>query len=1015
MDIKRIFIFPTILALAFCTLLGTEAAAAEVAAKEEAAAKDVTATLEAAAKDAAAEEAAKVYNSGTEFPGNGKHRNAKKQGLILIEKIEKNYPNIDGEYEEYFQKYPESPVADLVRFKYALQKFASEEYATAYSAFEKTDYRSLTGSQRDEYSFKKGYCQFRIGDRESAKEIFNSITGGKYRSHSLYYLGYIKYMENDFAGAIPLFEAAQQDPRFENACQYHILESKYMIKEYNYVTDNGERIYGNLDNGYKPQAARILSESFFATNNPLKAKYYYELYSTTAGDITGKDKFYAGMIAYTLKSYGEAADAFSMVAHTPDSIGQSASYHLGQCYIQLKNKHKAQEAFKAASETDFDRSIKEDAFFNYAKLTFDLNRNIAPFTEYLATYPTSNAKWDEIHNYIGTAFLLGKEYDNALVALKKIKTPDKEILGNLQKAELLRGLELAGSNSYTKATQYFRNAASYTSQTGNTAVGNLATFWLAECQYRKNDFARSLATLQKLVSNKQFAKSSEYPVALYNIGYNQFKLGDYPAAIESFATYLTIPKGTAGHANEARLRLADSYFMNRNYQQAAEQYNIIAQLESYRNLYAPLQASIALGLLSDDSGKIKLLSQITSGENSSKPLYTQALYELGRTYVQNGKDTEALQIMERLTNNPPDSLHYHKALLETGMIHSNRKEYTKALAAYKKIIEDKIISEETQSALAGIENIYQQQNKMEEYLAYLDNIGMSATKSATERETMLFNSAEQIFLSGNWTAALNSLNSFIEKYPDGAKAPHAKFYIAESYNKLGKAESAAAAYMEVMMHGNQEAFAEIATLNYGKLSYQLQRYDEALRAYESLEQIARLGNNKTEGIIGKMRCSHHLHDINATLAACDQVLALNLKDDTINREAKYIKGKVLLANGNREKGNEIFGILSKDPRDIFGAEAAYLLIIDAYDEGEFEKVEELTFALSDSQTPQTYWLAKSFIVLGDSYAERDEIQQAKATFESIKENYTPEKNNDDVIPQVEMRLGKLTAISGKTE
>ena len=126
---------------------------------------------------------------------------------------------------------------------------------------------------------------------------------------------------------------------------------------------------------------------------------------------------------------------------------------------------------------------------------------------------------------------------------------------------------------------------------------------------------------------------------------------------------------------------------------------------------------------------------------------------------------------------------------------------------------------------------------------------MSKAKNASERETIHFNSAEQIFLSGDYTAAINSLNGFIEKYPKGAKTTQATFYMAESYNKLGKAEAAAKEYMKVMLSGEIDAFSEIATLNYGKLSYQLQRYEESVRAYETLEQIAQLGNNKSEGTI----------------------------------------------------------------------------------------------------------------------------------------------------------------------
>ena len=939
-------------------------------------------------------------------------KEARVRGRELIRKIEGNYPNVHGEVEEYLNRYPESPVKDLVNFKYALYNFRNEDYPAAGAALEAADPRSLTSAQRDEYEFKKGYCHLRSGENRQAADIFKNITGGRYHNAALYYLGYIKYLEQDFAEAVPLFEMAAKESRFAQACGYHILESRFMLKDYTYVTENGPQILASLGKEYKSQGARILSESFYALNRPKEAGHYFEIYSTTAENITGKDKFYAGMIAYTLKQYRNAADMFKQVAQPGDSIGQSAYYHLGQCYIQLRNKHNAQEAFRMAAESDFDRSIQEDALFNHAKLTFDLNRNIAPFEGYLAKYPASNAKWDEIHNYMATSFLMEREYEKAIAALKKIRTPQKGTIRNLQKATFLRGLQLTGSNSYSSATGYFRDAVSYTSQTGNTSLGQLANFWLAECLYRKDNFQESLQILGKLTGNAQFRKSAEYPAAIYNMGYNHFKLGDYPAAIESFATFLAMPHKSEEYTAEARLRLADSYFMNRNWQQAAQLYSSIAQIESYSTLYAPLQGAVAYGLMSEDNRKIEELKKIVSQENSGKALYTQALYELGRTYVQTGKDLEALQIMGRLTNNPPDSLYYHKALLEAGMISANMGKQEQALAFYKQIVEGNEVNEETQSALSGIENIYRQQNKPEEYLAYLDKIGMSETKSASERELMLFNSAEQLFLSGNHTAAINSLQSFLEKYPQGAKYLQATFYIAECYNKLGKAEAAAQAYMKVMMEGATDAFSEIATLNYGKISFQLQKYDEAARAFETLEQIAQLGNNRLEGTIGKMRSFHYLQDYRSAISACNElmsVLETQGKTDQaiLIREAEYIKAKSQLGEGDRDGANALLAALAANPSDKYGAEAAWLLIIDAYDAGEFEKVEELTFKLSDSQTPQSYWLAKSFITLGDSYAERDNLEQAKATFESIKENYTPEGPQDDILGQVEMRLDKL--------
>lgn len=99
--------------------------------------------------------------------------------------------------------------------------------------------------------------------------------------------------------------------------------------------------------------------------------------------------------------------------------------------------------------------------------------------------------------------------------------------------------------------------------------------------------------------------------------------------------------------------------------------------------------------------------------------------------------------------------------------------------------------------------------------------------------------------------------------------------------------------------------------------------------------------------------------------------------------------------------------LAADVSDAYGAEAAYVLIMDSYDKAEFADVENKVYAFSDAGSPQTYWLAKSFIVLGDSFVDRNELAQAKATFESVRDGYKPSGAGDDVMDNVKMRLEKL--------
>ena len=55
---------------------------------------------------------------------------------------------------------------------------------------------------------------------------------------------------------------------------------------------------------------------------------------------------------------------------------------------------------------------------------------------------------------------------------------------------------------------------------------------------------------------------------------------------------------------------------------------------------------------------------------------------------------------------------------------------------------------------------------------------------------------------------------------------------------------------------------------------------------------------------------------------------------------------------------------------------------DASDRGRFGKVESLVFALSEKEVNR-YWLAKCYLLLGDSYFEQEDYEQAYAVYNSI--------------------------------
>lgn len=219
-------------------------------------------------------------------------------------------------------------------------------------------------------------------------------------------------------------------------------------------------------------------------------------------------------------------------------------------------------------------------------------------------------------------------------------------------------------------------------------------------------------------------------------------------------------------------------------------------------------------------------------------------------------------------------------------------------------------------------------------------------------------------------------------------------------------EKACDSYKKVMADG-QGSFVELSMLNFAKISYDLENWADAFNGYESLYKSAVIESNKSLALTGMMRSAFKGHEWNEAVKNADRVLFDSSTDAALRQEAEYVKAKSYLASSRRDEAFSILEKLSSDVSGAYGAEAAYLLIQDCYDRGEFEKVEEKVYAFSDAGSGQTYWLAKSFIILGDSFVESGELKQAKATFESVRDGYEPAQGGDDVQDNVQMRLKKL--------
>ena len=910
--------------------------------------------------------------------------------------------------DQYISEYPYSGLIPQIRFYNALNLFDEQNFSTASAEFARIDMRSLKNSQVPEFIFKQAYSLFELDEYDRAEELFSKaekMPYSDYTAPSRYSLGYIEYVRKNFEDSFDWFSKAAKDPRFTEQAVPYMIECRYMLKDYSYVISNGDAALDRVTPERKRQLARCISESYLSEGNAAKAREYYEIFGEGAKEMDDADLFYAGSVMYSTGDYKGAVDKFSRMTSRVDSIGQIANYEMAYSYIRTGNKVAAMDAFKAASSQPWNEDIREDAHFNYAKLSFDLNNNPSVFNEYMKAYP-GKKKDDIIYGYIALACLYGHDYAAAVDAYSNIDLLDSRQKVNYMKANYLRAHQLIEGGGWRDAVPLLKAASYYSDK--RDPFNQIARYWLGESYFRSGQYDQAIDVYTTLYNNSALEGKPEGALIPYDLAYCYFKKDDYDGAAKWFDEYLASSKPAKGE--DAAARRADCDFLRKDYPSAIKLYEAaIARFPYKDNLYPYLQAGIAYGLTGDRKGKVKVLSSVEEADPSAE-FYPEAMYELGRAYVAASDNESAISVFRKLGSSTKDNTIIARSLIELGMISRNMSEYDNALDCYKKVIDLMPDTDYAADALSAIESIYQSEGRGDEFLDYAELIGATRDKTDAEKEQMYFNAAEQVFMTENYSKAISSLKSYLDRYPQGVNVAQTQYYLAECHRNLGQKELACDWYQKSLETEPSGLCSENATLRLAGLSFELEHFKDAYSYYRSLLSIARLDANRHTARAGMMQSAFRGLDYQEAIACADALKADKASSAAEKRQADYVCAKSSLSLGERDKAYALFRSLSSEPSDAEGAEATYMLIQDAYDQGNYSTVQSMVHKFAADAPNQSYWLAKAFIVLGDSFAEQENYAQAKATFESIRDGYTPQGKSDGVLDNVNMRLEKLKTL-----
>ncbi len=917
-----------------------------------------------------------------------------------------NQQNADQLMEEFVEKYPTSIKRNSAYLDVANYYFENGKYSHSQKWYDKVDQYGLSRSEQERFNFNNGYVYFKAKRYDEAKKYFNQVsTSQKYGSQAKYYLGFIAYEGDDYEEANEQFEQVKGEERYSEDLSYYQADMNFKLGNFQKAIDMGKEQYDKSSPQEKSELSKIIGESYFNLGQYSEAVPYLKDYKGARGKWNNTDYYQLGYAYYQQNDFESAIGEFNKIVDGKNAVAQNAYYHLAESYLKLDKRHEALNAFKNASEMDFSAEIQEDAYLNYAKLSYEIGNSYKSTPQVLLSfiekYP-KNPNNDELKRLLIDSYITSKNYKEALDLLENNKNfSDKAAY---QKVAFYRGIELYNEGDYKEAISFFDRSLK---EPIDGSFKARATYWKAESDYQLSNYDKSLAGYKQFQQLSEAQNTSEYKNLKYNLGYNQFKLKNYNEAISNFKSYVGTASAETVRKKDAYLRLGDSYFVTSQYWPAMENYNSANELGG-DNDYAQFQKAISYGFVDRSDKKVEELIAFVK-KYSQSPYRDDALYELGNTYVAQSKPSEGISAYDQLIRDIPNSSFVPKALLKKALIFDNTGKSNEALAIFKRVAKDYPSTPEALQAVSSAKIIYIDQGNVDEYARWVKTLDYVQVGD-TELDDATYLAAEQPYLENKQSQAKSRFDDYLKQFPNGQHTMQAHFYLGQIYFSDGKNEEAIP-HFEYVVKRERSEFTEQALARISELYLGKKDYKNALSYLQRLEAEADFPQNIIFAQTNSMKASYELKQYSEAVSYAEKVLQNSKIDNSIKSDAQIIIARSAMKTNNEAKAKTAYAEVQKIATGQLAAEALYY---DAYfknKEKNYEASNASVQKLAKDYSAYKLYGAKGLVLMAKNFYALKDAYQATYILESVIKNFP---DYPEVVEEAKAELAVIKTAEAKT-
>lgn len=878
------------------------------------------------------------------------------------------------------------PRQQMMSYQLAKFYFAKQDFPNAITYYERAGYQNLSNEELADAKFELAYSYFSTNKLSQAKPLFNEIhqlPDNKYYYDANYYYGFIAYQDKNYKEALSSFKKVEDIDKYQGLVPYYIAQIYYFQKDKEQALTYAESALakGNISN--RKELSLLTGQIYFEKKEFSKALPLLENYVNNSNKVSKEVMYELSYCYYDANKVEKAIEGFKQLSNEQDSLGQNSMYLLGDLYLKTNQKVNARNAFKYSADNSSNRLQQEISRFNYVKLSYELGYNdvaLSSINQFLSLYPTSlfvNEGKEILINLLANS----NNNTEALAMYRSFGTPTPTMKRIYPKILFGKAIEYINDQKLNEADDLLSQVLR---EPDAGIVTGLANFWKGEIAYRLDRYDDAIKYMNTYLKTGGTQGEANITNAHYVLGYSFLKTENYPKAAENFKKVTaTVSSSSSALAQDSYVRTADSYFMQKNYSTAKPMYQNVINSGLPQSDYSLYQIALIDGI-NNPAERISTFNSLVERYPQSD-LAAESYLQIANTYMAQEKFRDAIPYLNKVLGIKSASGQFPKVYLKLGLVNYNLNNNTEALAQYQKLVATYPQSAEADEALDNIKNIYVEMGRPNDYVDFVKKSGK--TISVSEADSLTYAAAELKLGDGDCTGAISAFNNYLSKFPQGTYFLEANFYRSECYSKVKDWANALIGYEAITSQGSNP-FAEKSSLAAARIYYfELQDYVKAKVQFTNLRGFATNPENELEALRGLTRSFYQTKDFAQANTTAKELLTkkgLSTDDKAI---ANLVLAKSYQLNNQYDDAIAAFKLVAASNKGAWGAEARFEIANCYYAQNQLATAEKSALEVI-KVAGVDYWVAKSYILLGDIYLKQKDYFNSKATYKSVAENAT---------------------------